>query len=435
MKQPLSKENDVLRTDYLTTKIIMTAGIVNQRTLPQRIIRAPQREVEALLGGVVLKTLGKAAQKIAFNKSGLVAKEVHLPQCGYTMYYHEREGVTDTGHKSDQAKQPTILFFHGLSMRSEELAGFIASLDIPPHIRILCPEQMGHGRDIDNRLRADPDNYTLPTHHSMLESTSEFLDAVKCSSNTNAFGISLGGAVCYYLQHHRPDIIKRAVLVSPAILCCVDKDLLLGIQHRTNNFCNFESRQDVKLMMRDLSTGRDDDTRTKRDPVPKFLLESVYRQSKKKAPEGHFRALLLHLMSNAGLTQSSYATTFSQQSLVAKRSFMSDSSVQTDEIDINPFTALKDVDSESHRLVLWPEKDRIINYEAGKRFFEVSSSGSKDGGLISRNLNTEFEAIADCGHVFRSDGKLVFDIIQPRVREYLVEFGGEAVPNNNNIIN
>ena len=88
-------------------------------------------------------------------------------------------------------------------------------------VRILCPEQMGHGRDIDNRLRADPDNYTLPTHHLMLESNSEFLDVVNCSSNTNSFGISLGGAAYYYLQHHRPDIIKRTVLVSPAILCCV----------------------------------------------------------------------------------------------------------------------------------------------------------------------------------------------------------------------
>jgi pimeloyl-ACP methyl ester carboxylesterase len=382
----------------------------------------------------VLKTLGKAAQNIALTKSGLVAKEAYLPQCGYTMYYHEREAVIDADHDvsddQDEHNQPTILFFHGLSMRSEELAGFIASLDIPPHIRILCPEKMGHGRDIDNRLRADPDNYTLPTHDSILESTSEFLDVVKCSSNTNAFGISLGGAVCYYLQHHRPDIIKRAVLVSPAILCCVDKDLLLGIQQRTNNFCSFESRQDVKVLMRDLSTGRDDDTRKKRDPVPKFLLESVYRQSKKKAPEGHFRALLLHLMSNAGLTQSAYATTFSHQSLVAKGSLMIDSSIQIDEIDINPFTAVKDVDAESHRLVIWPEKDRIINYEAGKRFFEVSSSGSsKDGGLVSRNANTEFEAIADCGHVFRSDGKVIFDIIQPRVREYLVNFGGESVNN------
>eukprot|EP00984_Skeletonema_dohrnii_P037546 scaffold39706_cov161-Skeletonema_dohrnii-CCMP3373.AAC.1 len=196
----------------------------------------------------------------------------------------------------------------------------------------------------------------------MLESTSEFLDVVKCSSNTNAFGISLGGAVCYYMQHHRPDIIQRAILVSPAILCCVDKDLVNGIRDGTSNFCCLKSRQDAKLLMRDLSTGRDDDTRKKKDPVPKFFLETVYREARKKSPEGHFREVLLHLLEP---TDESYA-------------------------------AGKDVDTESHRLVIWPEKDRIINYEEGKQFFEVSSSDDKDGGLASKSANTEFECVADC---------------------------------------
>lgn len=70
-----------------------------------------QRLVEALIGGVLLNTLGKAAQNMALTKSGLVAKEVYLPQCGYTMYYHEREAVDDGHHKFDQDKlsQPTIL--------------------------------------------------------------------------------------------------------------------------------------------------------------------------------------------------------------------------------------------------------------------------------------------------------------------------------------
>jgi pimeloyl-ACP methyl ester carboxylesterase len=404
----------------------MTAVATHPSRSQQNIIRAPQREVEALLGGAVLNTVGRAAQNIAYNKSKLVAKEVYLPECNYTMYYHEREAVIDGRQKIvDQQNQPTILFFHGLSMRSEDLAGFIASLNIPPHIRILCPEQMGHGRDIDNRLRTDPDNYTMPTHQLMLDTTSEFLDVVKVGSNTNAFGISLGGAVCYYIHHHRPDIIKRGVLVSPAILCCVDKDLLFGVQDGSNNFCSAKSREDLKLMLRDLSTGRDDDTRKKRDPVPKFILESVYRQSKKKAPEGHFRELLLNLMSNAGLTQSTYATTFQHKNLIAKGSFTDDSSIDIDEIDTNPFTAVKDIDADANRLVIWPEKDRIINYEEGRRFFEVSMAISSDGELVSRNKNTEFETIRDCGHVFDANGRMIFDLIRPRVREYLLEFEGE----------
>lgn len=346
-----------------------------------------QRLVEALIGGVLLNTLGKAAQNMALTKSGLVAKEVYLPQCGYTMYYHEREAVEDGHHKFDQDKlsQPTILLFHGITQRSEDLAGFVASLDIPPSVRIICPEQMGHGRDITNRLCVDPDNYTLPTHNLMLESTSEFLDMIKCSRNTNAFGISLGGAACYYLQHHRPDIIKRAVLVSPAILCCVDKDLVNGIREGSNNFCFFESRHDVEMLMRDLSTGRDDYTREKWDPVPQFFLESVYRQSKRGVPAGHFRALILNLLAN------------------------------TD----SPFSSAKDVDTDSNRLVVWPEKDRIINYEEGKRFFEVSLSG---GGFASKSPNTVFESVEDCGHVFHSDGRSITDIIRPRVRDYLLNF-------------
>ena len=125
-----------------------------------------QREVEAFIGGVLLKIIGKAAHSISLIKSGLIAKEVYFPKCGYTMYYHERPAVIDDEHERDQdmMDQPTLLFFHGITGSSQDSASFIASLDIPPHMRIICPEQMGHGRDIENRLRSDPDNYALPTH-------------------------------------------------------------------------------------------------------------------------------------------------------------------------------------------------------------------------------------------------------------------------------
>lgn len=112
-----------------------------------------QRLVEALIGGVLLNTIGKAAQNTALTKSGLVAKEVCLPQCGYTMYYYEQEAVVDENDSfhQDKLNQPNILLFHGITQRSEDLAGFVASLDIPPNVRIIFPEQMGHGRDITNR--------------------------------------------------------------------------------------------------------------------------------------------------------------------------------------------------------------------------------------------------------------------------------------------
>ncbi len=103
--------------------------------------------------------------------------------------------------------------------------------------------------------------------------------------------------------------------------------------------------------------------------LPQFFLESFfYRQSKRGFPTGLFRALLLNLLAN------------------------------TD----SPFSSEKDVDGDSNRLVAWPEKDRIVNYEEGTRFFEVSLSG---GDFASKSSNTAFESILDCGHVFHSDEK------------------------------
>ena len=356
---------------------------------------------------MLLNTVGEAYQKNALKKSKLVPKEVYLPQTGYTMHYHEREAVLPASdvEKSNKMNQPTLQFFHGISQRSGDFAAFITNLDIPPHIRILCPEQAGHGCDIE-RVKTDPD-YEQPTHASMLETTSEFLDVVNAGNNVNAFGISLGGAVCYYVANHRPDIIKKTVLVSPAIIPCVDKSLLEGIQDGTNNFFCFESREDVKLLMRDLSTGRDDNhNRKKKDPVPKFLLEAVYRDAKKRAPEGHFKAMLISLLKNAGLTKSGAPGDAPDMAGEGN--------------EINPFLALNDVDTEAHRLVIWPEKDQIINFEQGKLFFEVSAT--EDGTLISKSKNTQFESIPDCGHVFHADGRLIFNIIRPRVREWLLDF-------------
>jgi len=373
-------------------------------------VRVTQREFEALVGGALLKTVGKAAENVALKKSKLVAKSAYLPLCGYTMYYHEREAVAVDGKVVDKKDQPTILFFHGISQKSEDFAMFVASLKIPPHIRVIAPEQMGHGRDIE-RARVDPDNYVQPTHESMLKTTSEFLDVVEVGSNTNAFGVSLGGAVCYYLAHHRPDIIKRSVLVSPAILPCVDKGLVNGIQDGTNNFICFESREDVKLLLRDLSTGRDDTDRKKKDPVPKFFLETVYRTSpQSRAPEGHYRAMLLSLLTNAGST--SGGTPECEPGNDDDRNSAGNVA--------NPFLAATDVDADAHRLVIWPEKDQIINYEQGKQFFEVSTT--QEGKLMSTSRNTEFESIQNCGHVFDANGKSIMDIIRPRVREYLLNF-------------
>jgi len=352
-------------------------------------IRLPQREIEALVGSVLLNTVGRALGSLVLMKSKLVPKEAVLPRSGYVMHYLEREAVledVDDG-THDASNRPTLLFFHGITGKADDFAQFVSSLDIDPRVRILVPEQIGHGRDVE-RAKNDPESFEHPTHERMLETTCEFLDVVRAGNNCNAFGISMGGAVCYYVHRARPDVIQRSILVSPAILACVDRDLLDGIRDGTNRFLRPENREDIKMLFRDLSTGRDDDGRKKRDPVPKFLLESIYRASKKAAPEGYNKAMLASLLRDGG--------------------------------SADQFSAVTDVDPGSRRLVIWPEKDRIISYEQGKRFFEVSTT--EEGGFVSKSANTQFETVPDCGHVFHADGKGIFEIIRARVREYILTF-------------
>ena len=278
---------------------------------------------------------------------------------------------------------------------------FVNKLDIPSNIRILVPEQSGHGKDIE-RARLEGPAYVQPTQESMLATTSEFLDQVHASNNCNVFGISLGGAVAYYLHNKRPDKIQRAMLVCPAIPACVDKDLAKGIVNGTNNFFCFESRNDVKLLFRDLSTGRNDNERKKKDPVPKFFNEAIYRMSKKASPDGHYMGLLNSLLKNTPTLNDNNYDAESDGSSEQRRSIT------------NPFAAVSDINGDANRLVIWPQKDQIINYEQGRQFFEATISNG--------DSKTQFETIPDCGHVFHSDGTGIFEIIRPRTREYLLEF-------------
>ncbi|KAL7521732.1 hypothetical protein ACHAWX_006407 [Stephanocyclus meneghinianus] len=365
-------------------------------------MRVIQREFEAAVGGALIHTVGKAAQNRYLKKSALKAKSALLPSCSYEMFYLEREAKPIDGKVLDTKEQPTIIFFHGISQRSEDFAALVVRLRIPPHFRILVPEQAGHGKDI---ARAHGSKYTQPTHKSMLETTCEFLDVVQVGSNTSAFGISLGGGVLYYVAYARPDIIKRSVLVSPAIVPCVDKALVSGILDGRNNFFCFESREDVKVLFRDLSTGRDDASRKKRDPVPKFFLEAIYRQSQKLAPKGHYKALLLNLLESVGFDESQTLSREPQND-----------NMNSDSAD--PFAAVTDIDTGAKRLVIWPEKDRIINFEQGMEFFDVSLNSS--GTFSCKSHTTEFESIPNCGHLFNTEGKVIIDIIRPRVREYLL---------------
>jgi pimeloyl-ACP methyl ester carboxylesterase len=390
-------------------------------TRPKQI----QRDIEASVGGRLLKMVDKTGLK----KSKMIGpKKLYLPKLGIHMHYYEREAVpmtkTDkedsafvgtgstiaTDYKRDHKDQPTIIFCHGISDTAKSSNFLISALDIPPHVRILCPDQIGHGEDL-KRAISDPQSFKQPTAESMLESTSEFLDVAKAGNNCNAFGISMGGGLVYYLRFKRPDIIQRTVLVSPAIQYCLDDVFVDGLLKGKNNFIDFQSRDDVKLLFRNVLTAGpyDEDEnnnnsnisqpRRKKDPVPKFLLESIYRAQKANAPDGHHRKMMHSLLKSAGITPTD------------------DDSKDDDSNDKSIFTTEIDLDQDSPRLVIWPERDQICNHEKAKRFFQNSTESNYKG-----KRRTDFESIPHCGHVFHADGRSILDIIVPKTKQFLLDF-------------
>jgi pimeloyl-ACP methyl ester carboxylesterase len=351
-------------------------------------MRAIQRRIEASVGGALLDFGGKDALK----RSKLIQRRIFLPQFGLYMNYLEREATVDcpNGTRQTSTSPPTLLFCHGLSDEAKNLASFIHSLSVPGHVRILVPDQIGHGVDLD-RAKSDPTTYEHPTPLTMLASTSEFLDVVQVGTNCHAFGISLGGALVYYLQHKRPHVIQKSILVSPALRSCIGRDFIDDfVQERKRHMC-FEERRDVKILFRDLSTIN----RTRKNPVPKFFLEAIYRNQQRRAPEGHFKemvSILIQAMDDGTTTQSS-STNEDPNHVEGENIFHID----------------HDTDAKARRLVLWPAQDYVCNHDSGKRFFENSST-------------TVFETIPDCGHVFHSDGSFILDLVRARVVEYLLDF-------------
>ena len=247
------------------------------------------------------------------------------------------------------------------------MAPFIASLEIPNNVRIIVPDLIGHGRDLE-RVRQEGSAFQQPSPQQQLDAMSELLDILEIKK-CHAFGVSMGGALAYFLRIQRPDVINKTVLVSPAIGACLDQDFVRNYKNGTNKFVRIDSRNDVKQLFRDLSVPH----RTKRDPVPKFFLESIYRKAKRDVPTGHWETMM--------------------DILLEERSGV--------------FNCSEDVDVECERLVIWPQADSICNYNQGKAFFAKSTC-------------TTFQTIPNCGHLFLSDGTFVFDYIASNVSAFLL---------------
>ncbi|VEU43987.1 unnamed protein product [Pseudo-nitzschia multistriata] len=467
-------------------------------------MKSLRREIEAAVGGQLLK-LADRKNDAVMKKVGLVQKKVYLPRAGICMNYLEREAMPDEGATNnddddDNNNTPTLLFCHGLLSNGRDYVPLIHKMKIPKRVRLLLPDQIGHGVDRE-RARADPSAFEFPTQKAMLDSTIEFLELVlarkrnrngksnggasnSCredrqgrnhesnnnNNSCNAFGISMGGFVAYYLRLLRPDLVKRTALVSPAMWETMDPGFLDDIRSGRRGFVTFRTREDVKLSMRDLSTGRDPSrtrARTKKDPLPKFVMEAFLRAHKRKTPyDGFNKKLLDSLMgegagagAGAGATpvtakdqqQQQQQARYSNGSSTAGSSSAenhrasestdcvclghtsNNSSCQksssnnnnhdhnhnhnhnhynenySDEAIEELFHTEKDADGDSPRLVIWPELDIMCRHDKGKAFF-------------SDSRNTEFESIADCGHLFHSDGRIILEIARERLRECLLDF-------------
>lgn len=321
-------------------------------------MRVIPRQVEASVGRSLLRI---ASQK-GLKDSKLVQKSAFLPKSDITMHYLE---------KGPQDASRTLLFCHGLSDKAINMAPFIASLDIPENVRVIVPDFIGHGEDL-KRVQSD-ESFQQPSPTQQLDAIAELLQVLKVK-NCNAFGYSLGGALVYFLRQKCPDLVDRTVLLSPAIEACLDSDFVENYKSGKNRFIRISSRDDVKQLFRDMSVPH----RTKKNPVPKFFLEAIFRQSQREVPPGHWEEMMNVLLND------------------------------TDEI----MRAPQDVDQDSVRLVIWPEHDSICSFEKGKAFFQESKA-------------TEFQSVPDSGHLFLSDGTFLLAHVTPQVKDFLLQSSDE----------
>jgi len=339
-------------------------------------MRSLQRKVEAVIGGKVFKW----GSKILVEEANLVQKEIEVGTKGLTVNYYERnlqELYGNASHSSSNASappQPTLLLCHGMTDESLSMAPMLLKVkkQIDPNWRVIIPDLIGHGKDLERANKVGVKNFDYPTPSDLVQSMDDFLTALKIKE-CYAFGISLGGALVYYLQQKRPDVIKKSVLVSPAVEAVVDEMFINDfVQGRKNHFC-FESRHDVKILMRDLSCPQ----RKHNNPVPKFFLEAVWQDRLSREPTGHFRTYFLNLLNHRGKDPEYWGSP----------------------LDLAP---------ELPRLVIWPQEDYIANHDKGKTFFSQSS-------------NTVFHSLPDSGHLFLADRRTVLEYAAPMMMDYFKE--------------
>jgi len=253
------------------------------------------------------------------------------------------------------------------------LAALVLELQakLPNNWRMIAPDMVGHGHDLQRVQELGIDQFPYPEPEDLGESMKALLDALEIRK-CYAYGSSMGGCLVYFLQQRYPELVEKSILISPALEVVLDDQFLEDWRMgRKNHFC-WESRDDVKTFMADLSCPQ----RIKCNPIPPFMLEAIWQDRQARTPDGHFRKCFQKLLDCQG-----------KDPVLACNS------------DIAP---------NAKRLVLWPEQDYIANYERGKTFFAKSSK------------NTIFRSIPDCGHLFHSDGRTVMIHAAPMMIDYLL---------------
>jgi len=392
-----------------------------------------RRKVEGLFGVPLFDMMGRKEMKHSKLEG---PKQIFLPKCGVPMNYFERPAVipVSSGHacKVGDPKQlspPTLLLLHGFSSNAAEFCTFLRLLDVPPQVRILVPEMIGHGEDL-KRAFQEGSSFQQPNQMTMVQSMMEFLDAARVGSNCNALGMSYGGAVVYYLRLLRPDVIRKTVLVAPCLLNCLADDFFSGIVDGTQSFVDFQSRDDVINLFRNLCWTDPDkrkqqllksdadgeqargEKKPRKDPFPKFTYEVIWRLYQRDVPKGHYKGLtkgVLGTYAKGRKEIASGAATASEINDANNENPAENYTFDNDDI----YTTATDLDKSSLRLVVWPKEDQICSFERGKAFFEPAVNSRR----------TIFEPIPNCGHTFDENGTNILELLaaMPKVKLFLLD--------------
>merc|ERR1711933_372802 len=197
----------------------------------------------------------------------------------------------------------------------------------------------------------------------------------------------------HYLRVKRPDAVRKVALYAPALPCVLADPFLNGFRDGTHDFIGFRSREDVKHIFRTFLSIDPTRKSARKDPFPKLFYEVIYRIHRRDVPEGHYKALQNSLLLGANLDPAE-----------------TDRKGTEDHDSI--YAATTDQDSECSRMIVWVDDDQICDAEKGRRFFGPSTESAR----------TTFETLPSCGHAFTGDGRGVYQVIAPLVRDFLLDF-------------